>query len=97
MAKKTTLTWEEIPVIGNLGHTIQPGDQVFTFTQVYGRGTRVCRGTYVGTKKVPHRYNPGEFRETYVVQREDESYTVLHYAGMVPTGTSLDDLHDRVI
>jgi hypothetical protein len=85
-------------VVGTLGHTIKPGDKVYTFTQVYGRGTRVCRGVFLGVGETPHRYNRGVVTTTYVVEREEgRTPSILHYPGMVPVGTTLDELHDKVI
>lgn len=89
----------EKEVVGTRGHTIKPGDKVFTFTQVYGRGTRICRGTFLGVEeKTVRRWGSERVERTYLVAREEgRSPSRLHYAGMVPVGTTLDELHDVVI
>lgn len=74
---------------GRLGHTISPGDKVFTFTQA-GRSTRVCSGVYRGIIREQTRY--GNQWDCFVVERADGKRSKLHYNGLVPAGTTLEDL-----
>ena len=81
-------------VEGKLGDAINPGDKVFTFTSTYGGGTRICSGIFRGVIRAESRHNSWEH---YVVERADGKRTKLHYNGMVPVGTTLEQLDDRVI
>jgi hypothetical protein len=81
-------------VEGKLDQIIKPGDQVFTFTQVYGRGTRISSGIYRGIIREERR---GYHWEHYVVERKDGKRTKLHYNGMVLPSTSIADLDDMVV
>lgn len=96
---KSEIVIIEREVQGKLGHTIKPGDVVFTFTSTYGGGTRVSRGVFLGVREKPvtRGWNAGRVDTTYAVRREDGTRTFLNYPGMVPHGTSLDVLHDRII
>lgn len=85
----------EEPIIGATGTMINPGDRVFTFTQVYGRGTRVWSGVFRGVIRVEQRRD--DIWEYFVVERGDGARSKLHYSNMVPAGTRLEDLDDRVI
>lgn len=79
---------------GILGHIINPGDRVFTFTQD-GRGTKVCSGIYRGIIRAKNRY--ATLWEFYVVERVDGKNTKLHYNGMVSDSTTLDELDEVTI
>ena len=98
MSKKEIVVIER-EVVGTLGHTIHPGDKIFTFTQVYGRGTRCSRGIFRGVREVTcdYGYRKGSVDTTFVVEREEGKRTFLNYAGMVPANTQLDELHDKVL
>lgn len=98
MSKSDIVIIERV-VTGKLGHTIAPGDVIFTFTSTYGGGTRVSRGIFLGVReKVCDRgWNKGHVDITYAVMREDGKRTFLNYAGMVPANTKIDELHDKVI
>lgn len=81
-------------VVGKLQHTINPGDKVFTFTSTYGKSTRICSGIYQGViRKQEGRYT----QEKYVVERADGKRTLLNYNGMVPAGTTLEELDDQYV
>lgn len=80
---------------GTLGHTINPGDAVFSFTQVYGRGTRIWSGIYRGFIRTVS--GGGANWEHPVIERPCGKRTKLHYNGLVPAGTTLSELDDHVI
>ena len=77
-------------VEGVMGQIISPGDKIVTFTQVYGRGTRIYSGIYRGVIRSQHWIY-------YVVEREDGKRSKLNYNGMVLPHTTLADLDDKVI
>ena len=79
------------PTEGRLGHTIMPGDKVFTFTQA-SRATRICSGIYRGI--IRDRSPRGVEWEYFVVERKDGKRTRLQYNGLVLAGTTLEDLDD---
>lgn len=81
-------------VEGTLGDTINPGDKIFTFTQVYGRGTRIASGIFRGVMRIVDNRSAWEY---YVVERANGKRTKLNYNGMVPVGTTLEQLDDCVI
>jgi hypothetical protein len=80
-------------VEGKLGDMIKPGDKVFTFTSG-SSSTRICSGIFRGVIRAGHGRNSWEH---YVVERADGKRTKLHYAGMVPAGTTLEQLDDRYV
>jgi hypothetical protein len=75
------------------GQFIKPGDKVVTFTQA-GRGTRVMRGTFVGSMRVEGARHSWTY---FLVDRADGTRTKLTYNGMVPDGTTLGDLDGCVL
>ena len=81
-------------VEGKLDQIIAPGDKVFTFTQVYGRGTRIASGIFRGIIRTSER---GHIWVYYVVERPDGKRSKLNYNGMVLPHTTLTDLDDSVI
>jgi hypothetical protein len=78
MASKVMVTEERL--YGFLGDVIQPGDEVFTFTQVYRRGTLVSSGIYRGVVKYSAR--GGEF-EKYAIDRPDGKRTYINYSSNI--------------
>jgi len=60
----------EAPVKALLGDIINPGDEVVTLTQVYGRGTNICLGIYRGIVE-PTNGKTGDVR--YAVDRPHSS------------------------
>lgn len=88
MTKKTTMTWDEEPIEGKFKTTINPGDQVWTFTGVYGgRSISVNKGIFKGVRRtrVKYGYHGDSFRENveYIVERADGSLTRIQYASNI--------------
>lgn len=82
------------PVLGFFpDQFIKPGDAVVTFTQA-GRGTRILRGTFVGSMTVDRGRHTWTY---YLVDRADGSRSKLTYNGMVLDGTTLGDLDGCVL
>ena len=94
MTSKVVVSEESL--VAFLGAVIKPGDEVFTFTQVYGRGTLISSGLYLGKVKNTDRY--GRYSEKYAVQRPDGKRTYINYnTNIAPKNITLQDLDGYVV
>jgi hypothetical protein len=88
MIKKTTMTWNEEAITGKFEAQINPGDQVWTFTGVYGgRSISVNKGIFKGVRRTRTKYGyyGDSYRENveYIVERADGSLTRIQYASNI--------------
>lgn len=81
------------PIHGFNKAVINPGDKVYTFTQVYGTGTQVRSGTFLGVvRSEPNRW--GYTYTRYVIERSaGVKRTYMCYAhNIAPITTTLADI-----
>lgn len=70
----------EESLVAFLGAVIKPGDEVFTFTRVDGRGTLVSSGIYRGVVKYSTR---GRGFEKYAIDRPGGKRTYVNYSSNI--------------
>lgn len=70
----TNVTVIEAPIKALLGHIINPGNEVITLTQIYGRGTHICLGIYRGVVQQPN----GDVK--YAVERSNGKRSYIRFA-----------------
>lgn len=100
MTKNTSMTWDEEPIKGKLGVTINPGDAVWTFTGVYGgRSIAINKGVFKGVRRNKTAYGAG-YREVveYIVERHDGSLSRIHFPqNIADINLTLEQLDGRTV
>lgn len=93
MARKVVVIEE--PITAFLNDVITPGDEVFTFTQVDGRGTLVSSGIYRGVVKYSTR---GREFEKYAIDRPDGKRTYVNYSSNIARKSlTLEELDGLIV
>ena len=94
----TQMTWELESIKGKFGNVIDPEDEVWTFTSVYGgRSIAINRGVFKGVKKTTVDGKKLHMPE-YVVERPDGSLTRIQYAkNIAPIAMTLEDLDGECV
>lgn len=96
MTSKVVVTAE--PVKAFRGDIIKPGDEVFTFTQVYGRGTLVSSGIYRGVVKGSTTGRIKREYEKYAIDRPDGKRTYINYSSNIARKSlTLEELDGYVV